>query len=405
MIIERDLAAILRESAGAFRAITLTGPRQSGKTTLCRHLFPNHAYASLEDLVVRERAQLDPMGFLQDFTSGAILDEIQHAPHLLSYLQRIIDEDPEPGRWILTGSQNLELMKEVSQTLAGRTDVAYLLPLCRREATRFPSPPLGLEDTLFTGSFPEVLGNPRMDPVRWYNAYVSTYIERDVRGLIKESNLSTFQRFLRLAAGRAAGILNHNSLGDDCGISAPTAGKWLDLLETGFVVFRLQPFFRNVKKRLTKSPKLYFHDTGLICWLLGIQTPGQLRSHPLRGQIFENWVVSEIVKLRYSKGLVHGLFFYNERNRVETDLVIESPGGFLLLECKSSATPAARMFHSARRVQGHFREMGLDANIAVAYGGDEMQRWSEGTLIPWHSLEAHASLNGMSTGEAPVRNK
>ena len=393
MIIERDLAALLRKSAETFRAITLTGPRQSGKTTLCLHLFPNHGYASLEDLDVRERARLDPLGFLRDFSDGAILDEIQHAPHLLSYLQGIIDEDPEPGRWILTGSQNLELMKEVSQTLAGRTDVVYLLPLNWREATRFPSPPLGLEDTLFAGSFPEVLGNPRMDPVRWYSAYVSTYIERDVRGLIKESNLSTFQRFLRLAAGRAACILNLNSLGDDCGISNVTAGKWLDLLETGFVVFRLPPFFRNVKKRLTKSPKLYFHDTGLVCWLLGIQSPGQLRSHPLRGQIFENWVVSEIVKLRYCMGQVHGLFFYNERNRVETDLVIESPGTFLLLECKSSATPAARMFNGVRCVQSHFHEMGLQANIAVAYGGDELQQWSQGTLIPWHSLEAHASLS------------
>lgn len=389
MLIDRDIAPYLRESANTFRAVTLTGPRQSGKTTLCRCLFPHHAYVSLEEPAARQRANEDPKGLLADYPGGAILDEIQHAPHLLSYLQGILDDNPVPGRWILTGSQNLALMKEVSQTLAGRTDVHHLLPLTRREATRFPSPPATLEESLFAGGYPEVVKNPKMNPARWYSAYVRTYVERDVRGLIREANLTTFQRFVQLVAGRTAQILNFGALSDDCGISHHAARSWLSLLETSFVTFRLPPFYRNIRKRLVKRPKLYFHDTGLACWLLGIQSPDQLRTHPLRGPLFENWVVSEIIKQRFNQELTAQLSFYNEQGRVEADLVIETQSGFLLLECKSSVTPAAKLFAGVQRVQERFRRNGLQAEVAVAYAGNERQRWSSGTLMPWHSLDIH----------------
>jgi len=389
VIVDRDLGAELLASAEAFRAITLTGPRQSGKTTLCQHIFPSHAYVSLEDIAMRQRATEDPRGFLADYPNGAILDEIQHAPHLLSYLQGILDENPVPGRWILTGSQNFALMKEVSQSLAGRTAVLHLLPLSWQEVSRFPSPPAKLEEAIFTGSYPEILGNPKMDPGRWHSAYMRTYIERDVRGMIREGNLPTFQRFVQLAAGRAARILNYEALASDCGISHHAARNWLSLLETSYVVFQLPPFFRNIRKRLSKRPKLFFHDTGLVCWLLGIQSAGQLRSHPLRGPIFENWVVSEVVKQRYNRGLTGGLCFYHEKNRAEADLVVESPEGVLLLECKSSATPAPSLFRGVRRVQAHFREFGIAAEAAVAYAGDQLQRWPAGALIPWRCLDSH----------------
>ena len=389
MLIDRDLAPRLRESANTFRAVTLTGPRQSGKTTLCRSLFPDHAYVSLEDPAARQRAIEDPKGFLADYPGGAILDEIQNVPHLLSYLQGIMDDIPIPGRWILTGSRNLALMKEVSQTLAGRTDVQHLLPLTRNEATRFSSPPTTLEESLFAGGYPEVLKNPGMNPARWYSAYVRTYIERDVRGLIREANLTTFQRFVQLVAGRTAQILNFEALSDDCGISHQAARSWLSLLETSFVTFRLPPFYRNVRKRLVKRPKLYFYDTGLACWLLGIQSPDQLGTHPLRGPLFENWVVSEIIKQQFNRSLAAKLSFYNEQGRLEADLVVETQSGFLLLECKSSVTPAAKAFGGVRRVQERFRRMGLKAEVAVAYAGDERQRWSAGTLMPWHSLDPH----------------
>ena len=378
----------------------LTGPRQSGKTTLCRSLFPNHAYVSLEDPAARQRANEDPKGFLADYPGGAILDEIQHTPHLLSYLQGILDENPAPGRWILTGSQNLALMKEVSQTLAGRTDVHHLLPLTRQEAIRFPSPPATLDESLFAGGYPEVLKNPRMNPTRWYGAYVRTYIERDVRGLIREANLTTFQRFVQLVAGRTAQVLNFDALSDDCGISHQSARSWLSLLETSFVTFRLPPFYRNVRKRLVKRPKLFFHDTGLACWLLGIQSPDQLRTHPLRGPLFENWVVSEIVKQQFNQSLTAQLSFYNEQGRVEADLVIETQSDFLLLECKSSVTPAAKLFGGVLRVQEHFRQIGLQAEVAVAYAGDERQRWSAGTLMPWHSLDTRFDCEPESAAAA-----
>ncbi len=402
-MITRDLTPRLEKSARTFPSITLTGPRQSGKTTLCRAIFPDHRYTTLESPDVRAFAAEDPRAFLAQFPDGAIIDEVQRAPALLSYLQGIIDDDPAPGRWVLTGSQNLALLASVSQSLAGRTAVYYLLPLTRGEVERFPRFPENLEETLFTGSYPRIFDDGP-DPSDWIRSYVATYIERDVRTITNVGDLGTFQRFLELCAGRTAQLLNLSSVADDCGISQPTAKAWLSILETGFITFRLPAFHANLRKRLVKMPKLHFYDAGLVCWLLGIRTPEQLRNHPLRGPIFETWVVSEIAKHRNNQGETGGLSFYRDRNGAEADLIIEHPSRIVLVESKSANTPSSSLFDSTGRVQKHLTRLPLPSSVFVAYGGNEHQRRARGTLVPWRDLHEAAFQINRSAGEtAKVR--
>ena len=392
MTITRDLTPKLLNAATQWPALTLTGPRQSGKTTLCRAAFPRHPYVTLEAPDERAFAADDPRAFLVRFPQGAILDEVQRAPDLLSYLQGIIDDDPAPGRWILSGSQNLSLLQSVSQSLAGRTDVYHLLPLARGEITRFDQPPATLEATLFAGAYPRIFDR-RLDPADWLRSYVATYLERDVRTISNVGDLALFQRFVELCAGRTAQLLNYSSLANDCGISQPSAKSWLGVLEASFITFRLPAFHVNTRRRLVKMPKLYFYDTGLACWLLGIRQPEQLRSHPLRGPVFETWVVSEIVKHRANQGTTGGLWFYRDRNGAEVDLVIDRQGtGLTLLEAKSATTPSSSLLAGAKRMRRQFD--GVEAapcDVAVAYGGDSFQKRTDGRLIPWRMLRA-ASL-------------
>jgi len=308
MMIERDLAPRVWTAARNFPAVTLTGPRQSGKSTLCRALFPDLPHANLESPDVRSFAAEDPRGFLARFPEGAIVDEVQRAPELPSYLQGIIDADPKPGRWILTGSQNLALLRSVSQSLAGRTAVLHLLPLARSEVLRFGQPPDTLEATLLSGGYPRIF-DQRLDPGDWLGAYAATYLERDVRSITNIGDLSTFQRFVELCAGRTGQLLNYSSLAADAGISQPTAKAWLGVLEASFIVFRLPAFHANLRKRLVKMPKLHIHDTGLASWSIAVRTPAQLRTRPLRGARFETWVGSEIVKRRRNRGETTGLSF------------------------------------------------------------------------------------------------
>ena len=277
---------------------------------------------SLEAPDVRAFASEDPRAFLAQYPNGAIIDEVQRVPELPSYLQGIIDSAPEPGRWTLTGSQNLSLAESVNQSLAGRTMVHYLLPLARSEVVRFDQYPKTLEETLLAGGHPRIF-DQALNPSEWLRSYVATYTERDVRAISNVGDLTTFQRFVELCAGRTAQLINFAALAIDCGVSQPTARAWLSILEASFIVFRLPPFHRNQNKRLVKSPKLHFYDAGLVCWLIGIRTPEQLRSHPLRGPIFETWVVSEIVKHRMNLGETRGIFFYRSRDGAEVDLVIE----------------------------------------------------------------------------------
>lgn len=384
-MINRNLAPKLIEAARKFPSITLTGPRQSGKTTLCKALFAHHPYSSLEAPDIRAFATEDPRTFLAQFPKGCIIDEVQRAPDLLSYLQGMIDEDPAPGRWILTGSQNFSLLKPVSQSLAGRTAVYNLFPLARDEIMRFARHPEGLEEALFAGGYPRIF-DLDLDPSDWFRSYVTTYIERDVRTMSNVADIATFQRFVQLCAGRTAQLLNYSSLADDCGISQPTAKAWLNILETSFIVFRLPPFHSNLRKRLVKMPKLHFYDTGLVCWLLGIRTPEQLRSHPLRGPIFETWVVSEIKKRRSNRGKTGSLSFYRDRNGAEGDLIIEHPSQITLVDAKSTATASSSLFSGVRRVRQHLTELPRPCNTIIVYGGNQFQKRADGNIMPWYKL-------------------
>ena len=286
------------------------------------------------------------------------------------------------GRWILTGSQNLYLAESVSQSLAGRTAVHHLLPLARNEVVRFVQHPRTLEEAVLAGGYPRIF-DQALNPSEWLRSYVATYIERDVRAISQVGDLTIFQRFVELCAGRTAQLINYSALASDCGVSQPTARAWLSILEASFIAFRLPPFHKNLGKRLVKMPKLHFYDTGLVCWLIGIRTPEQLRSHPLRGPIFETWVISEIVKHRMNLGETRGLFFYRNRDGAEVDLVIEHPSSVTLVEAKSSQTPSSSLFDGARRVRRHLVDSSLPCDVVVAYGGDQYQNRAHGRLIPW----------------------
>lgn len=383
MVIERDLAPKLRQAASRWPAVTLTGPRQSGKTTLCSAVFVDHPKVSLEDPDMRAFASEDPRGFLRQWRHGAVIDEVLRVPELLSYLQGLIDADPTPGRWILTGSHDLALMESVTQSLAGRTVLLRLLPLARNEVLRFKKPPLQLDETLLTGGYPRIFDRG-LDPSDWLASYIAAYIERDVRAIANVGDLVAFQRFMQLCAGRTGQLLNYSALASDSGVSQPTAKAWLSVLETSFVVFRLPAFHTNVRKRLVRMPKLHFYDTGVACWLLGIRTPEQLQFHPMRGSLFESWVASEIVKHGADPG--HGLYHYRDRAGNEVDLLVERPTNLALVETKAAATPSSRMLDSPRRIRRHLAEAHPDADAYVVYGGDEMQHRSDGTVIPWHEF-------------------
>lgn len=385
VMIERDLASRARKAAEGFPIVTITGPRQSGKSTLCRGVFPGRAYANLELPDSRRFAQEDPRAFLAGFPEGAILDEVQRCPQLLSYLQVMVDDDPAPGRWVLTGSQNLLLLESVSQSLAGRAAILHLLPLSRREMRRFDRYPESLDETLLTGGYPAIPDKGLSAP-DWLGSYVASYIERDVRTITNVGDLMAFQRFVELCAGRTGQLLNLSALASDTGITQPTAKSWLSILETSFLVFRLRPFHANLRKRLVKMPKLYFHDTGLVCWLLGIRSVDQLRNHPLRGSVFETWVVSEIVKHRMNRGEHSGVFFLRDQHGTEVDVVVDRGDGLLAVEAKSGQTVTEDMLRMARRGRSLLGAAGA-AKAFLVHGGDTHQPRQDITVLPWEALD------------------
>jgi predicted AAA+ superfamily ATPase len=387
-MIQRSLARRARDLSRQFPTVTITGPRQSGKTTLARMAFPKLPYASLEAPDVREFATEDPRGFLAGYPHGAILDEVQRAPDLTSYLQGIVDEPGFEGSWILTGSQDFALLASLSQSLAGRTAVLHLLPPSLEELRRFEDPPQELLELLFTGAYPRIQ-QEGIEPRAFYEAYVATYLERDVRQVLNIGDVGSFQTFVRLCAGRTGSLVNFSSLGADAGVSQPTSRSWLSALEAGFLVFRLRPYLPNLRKRLIKTPKLYFYDSGLLCYLLGIRDPEQLRHHAMRGAVFESWVVSEVMKAHYHRGVSPSVFFFQDRRGLEVDLVVERGGHEITAaEIKSGATLAGdflKPLDSLREALAEARGPAVEA--ALLYGGEQAATRRGVRVVPWAHLD------------------
>lgn len=385
-MIPRYLTPKLKEVASFYPVAVVTGPRQSGKTTLCRAAFPKHRYVSLEALDTREYATTDPRGFLAEHGDGAIFDEVQNAPGLLSYLQGVVDDDPSPGRFILTGSQQFNLAASIAQSLAGRCGVLTLLPPSFAELQAFPNAPKTLLDALFNGAYPRIF-DQRISASRWLADYAATYIQRDVRQIVNVADLQSFTSFLTLCAGHTAQEINLVRLGSGAGVVHNTALRWLSVLETSYIVRRLPPWHANVKKQVVKAAKLHFVDSGLACHLLGIRNAEQLRAHPLRGAIFESWVVAEVFKSLLNRGLSPDLHHYRETRGVEVDLLITAAGQVSAVEMKSGATIAAPWFANLDRFVERMNNANNVMRQFIVYGGDEGQSRSNCTVLPWRDVE------------------
>lgn len=367
-MIRRDAEKTIRSLLAGFPIVTITGPRQSGKTTLAKSIFNAKPYASLEDPDMRLMAQDDPRAFLERFPDGAVLDEVQRCPDLLSYLQTRVDADGRMGLFILTGSQQFGLMSGITQSLAGRTAFVELLPFSLRELESAGVAPKTVDGMLFKGCYPPLYDRAVTEQA-WFNAYITAYIERDVRQVLRIQELETFQRFVRLCAGRSGQLLNHSSLAADCGISHNTAKAWISVLEASYILFQLRPHHANFNKRLVKSSKLYFYDVGLMAWLLGIREVSQLEAHPLRGSMFENLVIAERLKTSLNRGERPQLTFWRDSNGNEVDLLIERGQKIMPVEIKSGKTVARQFFSGLEKWIALAGELAIEPTLI--YGGDD----------------------------------
>lgn len=382
MLLTRTAEKELRTLAGQFKAVAVVGPRQSGKTTLVRMAFPDKAYVSLENPDTRRFAIEDPRGFIAGYPDGAILDEIQRTPDIFSYLQQVLDENKGKGRFIITGSNNFLLQENISQSLAGRVGYLYLLPLSINE---LPKHKFSVNEQIHKGFYPAIYDkNGQTEVGKYYLNYIRTYIERDVRLIRNVTDLYTFERFLRLCAGRTGQLLNMNSLAVETGVDNKTIGAWLSVLEASFVVFRLQPYHKNYNKRIVKMPKLYFYDTGVASALLGIENPDQLALHPFRGGLFENMIIVDFLKSRYNKGKPNNLYFWRDSLGTEIDLLVEKANSLLPIEIKSGQTITDDYFKS---MSAWLRISGMEKGWVI-YAGDEKQVRSNGiTVLPLNEME------------------
>lgn len=381
-MIKRTVAKLALRLASQYPVVTITGPRQSGKTTLCRMLFKDKAYVSLEDIDERQFADQDPRGFLNRFPNGAVIDEIQRVPDLLSYIQTIVDQKQKEGLFIITGSQQFELLERISQSLAGRTALLRLLPFSFDEAYENQLSTSSLEQVLYTGFYPRIF-DKKLNPTEAMLFYVNTYVERDLRLLINVQDLSKFEVFLKLCAGRTGQILNLSGLGNDAGINHATVKRWISVLETSYIVKLLHPYYNSFNKRLVKSPKLYFLDSGLVSFLLGIQNGTQMASHPLKGSLFEGFVISELLKSRFNAGLIDNLYYFRDNTGNEIDVICDHGQTLTPVEIKSGRTITSDFFKGLR----FFAKLTENINRScLVYGGDGSYTREGVEIVGWRDL-------------------
>jgi predicted AAA+ superfamily ATPase len=384
-MIKRNLLKEITICRREYPVICITGPRQSGKTTLAQDAFPELPYVSFENPLTRDYFSDDPLGFMHQYREGAVLDEVQHVPSLFSHLQVHVDQNPIPGRFILTGSQHFGLSEQISQSLAGRTAMLELLPFSIDELKSGEMLSADLNTALWTGAYPPI-HDRNLRPDRWLSSYLATYVQRDVRQIAQVHNLDIFTRFLRLCAGSAGQLFNSSRLGMECGVDHKTVRRWMTILQASYIVQLLPPYYRNFKKRIIKTPKLYFYDTGLACHLLGIQNARQLEQHPLRGALFENMVFSEIAKKQLNRGQRLLLYFWRTHGGQEVDFIVEQGLEVHAVEAKSGMTVQPAMVRSLKNAMTLWEESSVQG--WVVYGGNERNELHENVLLPWKEVDS-----------------
>lgn len=386
-MIPRLLADPIKKATKTFPIIGIVGPRQSGKTTLAKELFPGYGYVNLEQLDTRRFANEDPRGFLSRFNNHVILDEVQRVPDLFSYLQAHVDDQKINGQFILTGSQHFLMMESITQTLAGRIGLFNLYPLSYEEIRKAGVQEKDLASQMLKGGYPRLYDQP-VSTSLWLSSYIQTYLDRDVSLLSQIGNLSAFEKFVHLAAGRTGQLLNLSSLGGEVGVTHNTIKSWVSLLQTSGIIFLLKPYYANISKRLNKTPKLYFIDTGLASHLLGINTKDQLLTHPLYGSLFETFMVSEFMKFGANKGVDQNLYFWRDQQGMEADILAVEGNQANLYEIKSSQTVSADVFTRLELIK---KVIPQESSLNLIYGGDEMQSRTKGRVVAWKSLFQHLS--------------
>lgn len=384
LYLNRTMEGILREAAKYFSVISVTGPRQSGKSTLLKYLFPNVPKYSLKDVNVREFAEHDPVAFLHQHPGGMFIDEVQKVPQLLEYIQGIVDDNPD-CQFLLTGSSNFELLHSLSESLPGRAGVYELLPMTYHE-TESTMGEMSLNEFLYSGLYPAICAKKNKARL-FYPSYVKTYLERDVRDLLKIKDQMQFMKFMKLCAARVGSVFNASEIAGQLGVDGKTVTSWLSVLQASYLVTLLPPYYENISKRLVKSPKLYFNDPGLACFLLDIESPRQLERDKMRGAIFENYVVMEVIKHRYNRGLLDGVYFYRDSNQNEVDILLKEEGEITAIEVKSSMTYHSSFEDSISKLAEWIKTP--ISNKLIVYTGDFENTTADIKVLNYRHLQAY----------------